>query len=99
MKFDPKALSQLGSVLLLEFDLRWGECRSDWIVDEIEAEFGSRLAVAEATELAKRLNALLENTAPSLLIDILVGVAGERRDDLHSIFGEKFGGILLAGLE
>ena len=46
VKFDPKALSQLGSVLLLEFDLRWGERRSDWIVDEVEAEVGSRLAVA-----------------------------------------------------
>jgi hypothetical protein len=74
-------------------------------VDEIETQSTSALAVgatppvAQSIQQPKRLDARFEDTAAALLFEVLERVAGKGCDDFHSLFCQKFGRVLLAGLE
>ena len=80
----PKLFSENSLVVLLEFLLRRRQVRADRIVDEIQDQVAVRLAIADLVETLQRANAGIEGSFAALLIDIFLGVAGQRTNQLDT---------------
>ena len=65
-------------VVLLELLLRRRQVRADRIVDEIQDQIAVRLAIADLIETLQRANARIEGAFAALLVDIFLGIAGQR---------------------
>src|SRR5437867_1217494 len=98
VEYNPKALAELALVVLLQFFLRWRQRRPLWVIDQVQHEPTRFAAVAELVESSQRADAGVEYTFATLAIDILFQVAGQRRDDLHPLIGEKLREIMLTRL-
>ena len=96
VKFDVEVLLHLAFVVGLEFFLVGGEEGSVGVVDEIEFEV--RLdSVAKLVELLEGGDGAVEDTVPSLLVDVVGGVARHGGDAGDVMLGVELRDPLVAG--
>ena len=80
-----------------ELGLRWRQRRANGIVDEIEHEAAAGVAVG--VEDAQGREAFFENTAATLLFDVLGGVAGELANQVYAVVAIEGGKKIHRGFE
>ena len=73
--------------------------RAHRIVHEVQDQFALRFAVADFIETLQRANAGIEGPFAPLLVDIFLGIAGQRTNQLDLVLFEKLGKIILARLK
>ena len=97
IEHDAVTLAQMLFIRGFERGLGWRQARALRVVDQVEDQAASRLAIAQRIQPPEPLEAGLENAFAALLFNVLFQVARQGGDDFDAMGREKHRQIVVAG--